>query len=391
MTVGFTNPIHAENVLSIKDDLAKRGMLFEFSETVDFVSNFQGGLINKSTFIGLGEVSLTFDATKLGLWQGGKLFVHGTNAHGQLKPTGEMVGDLQAVNNNEAPRTTRLYEIWYEHLFLNENFSVLMGIHDLNADFMVSQNAALYLNGAFGVPTTLTSNVSASVYPLAGPGFRVKLSLGENTDILAGVYDGDLGDADINTHSTHYAIKEHEGILSLLEVARHFSLLGHQDFAGIIKVGGWYHSGNFADNIALDGNGDAVPYDDNYGGYVMLDQRLYQEHEDQGLDLFVMASLVPKNRNAIQRHLAMGMNYTGLIPSRDQDVLGLAVTQSYFSGSYREANNVDPYEMTLEGTYHIRVNDYLSIQPDMQYVYNPSGNKDIKHASVFTLRSVLNF
>jgi porin len=335
-------------------------------ETFDFVSVYKGGLDQKETYVGLAELEVTFETQKAGLWHGGTFFVHGINVHSDAKPTAQLVGDLQGVNNNEAPRTTRLYQLWYEQTFLEERLSLLGGLHDLNTDFMFSDNAGLYVNGAFGLSPVLWANVGTSVYPLTAPGARAKIKAAQNWELLAGIYDGDPGDADINEHNTHLALKSQDGLLSIIESDFHFKLPLQDGLPGTLKEGIWYHSGTFQDE------------DDNYGAYAIIDQMIYREEKAQGLSLFFMGSGAPKNRNAVDRHIAAGANYVGLLPGRDEDTLGVAFTSA-------------SSEKTLEGTYMVKVNDHLSIQPDFQYVMNPSGDPAIKNASVITLRTRLTF
>jgi len=383
--------VQANGSTDAKEVLAKRGLSFELSEKFDYVNVYKGGLVQKDTVVGLAEIGLTLDTQKAGLWTGGEFYVHGTNVHGGLKPTGELVGDLQGVNNDEGPRTTRLYEAWYQHHLFEDRLAILAGLHDLNADFMVSEYAGLYLNGAFGVPTTLTANVGASVYPLAAPAARIKVKPIENLEILAGIYDGDPGDADINEHSTHIALKSQDGLLSIGEIGWHYRLPINKELSGFIKAGAWHHSGRFEDVSAVDENGDALPYDDNYGGYVIIDQKLYREKDEQGLGVFFMGSGAPQNRNTVDRHIAAGFNYTGLIPTRDADVSGIAFTSSSFSNKQRASTGFKRAETSIEGTYQIKISDNISLQPDIQYVMCPSGDPAIKNASVFSLRTEISF
>lgn len=387
--MAMVSPVWANGWCPIKDKLSNNGFTVNLSETADYVSVLHGGLLDKDTFVGLLRLELSFNTEKLGWYKGGEFYVQATHVQEGLKPTGELVGDLQAVNNNEAPRTTRLFQAWYQQHLWNERIAFLIGIHDLNADFMISDYSCLYINGAFGALTTLTANVPASVYPLAAPAARVKITPVENLEILAGVYDGDPGDSDINEHSTNISLKSQDGLLSIAEVGWHYKIPG--DLLGSIKAGGWHHSGNFTDVSAVDENGDAVPYDDNYSGYVILDQLIYREKDDQGLGVFFMGSGSPRNRNTVDRQIYAGLNYTGLLPTRDADVLGVAFTNSSLSNKRRASNDLKRGETTIEGTYQIKVNDHIAVQPDMQYVLHPNGDPTIKNASVFTLRTQITF
>ncbi len=365
------------------------GLTINVSETADYVSVTNGGLDQKDSFVGLLRLEMTLNTQKAGWYTGGEFYVQGINAQGGLKPTDELVGDLQAVNNNAAPRTTRLFQAWYQQHWWDDRLAFLAGLHDLASDFMVSDYASLYLNDAFGPSTTLTANVPSSVYPLAAPAARIKIKPLEDIEILAGVYDGDPGDPDINEHSTHISLKSQDGLLGIAEGAWHYKIPG--DMSGTIKAGAWHHSGNFSDVSAVDGNGDPVKHDDNYGGYAIIDQMIYRERDEQGLGIFFRGAGAPQNRNTVDRHICAGFNYTGLIPKRDIDVLGIAFTDSSLSNKLKESNGFKRSETTFEGTYQINISDHFFIQPDFQYVLGPSADPSIKNASVFTLRTQINF
>ena len=186
------------------------------------------------------------------------------NAHGGLKPTADMIGDLQTVSNLEAPRTTRLYEVWYQQAFA-ENLTMKAGMIDFNRDFSVSENGGLYINSAFGVIPSISENTSLSFFPLTGLGATVKYSPDKTVDFLAGVFDGDLGDPDENIHNTKLVLKTKQ-LFSVFEGAFHYDLPGTEAFPGTLKLGGWYNSSPVPDVAEVDGNGDPVLHSDNYGG-----------------------------------------------------------------------------------------------------------------------------
>ena len=370
--------------------LEDKGVSFDGTALEDYVSVYKGGTIHKDTWLGRFDLGITLDTQKAGLYKGGKLHVSMMNAHGGLKTTADMIGDLQGVSNIEAPRSTRLYEAWYEQTIFDGIFSALAGLHDLNTEFAVSDSGALYINSAFGIMPCISANTGTSIYPMPAPGARIKFSPNEHVDVLAGVYDGDPGDPKINTHSTHLALKSQDGLFSIAEWALHYNLPLAGGLPGTVKAGGWYNSRDVNDVSAVDDRGDPVRHDDNYGGYAIIDQAIYKESEGQGLALFFMGGGAPQDRDTVQRHVGAGLNYTGLIPGRDADVLGAAFTSVQLSNKARAANGKRG-ETTLEWTYKININDNFAIQPDLQYVMDPSGDPTIKNASVFTLRTEIHF
>ena len=87
-----------------------------------------------------------------------------------------------------------------------------------------------------------------------------------------------------------------------------------------------------------------------------------------------------------------GLTYKGLIPTRDNDVLGLAVGYGHLSDSAQdnEGRSTPGYEIVLETTYQIELATWLSLQPDVQYVIHPSGT-NIPNALVLGARTTMSF
>ena len=395
LSYGALKPVHADTdflLRSQRDALAAKGLSFDLHSVVDYATVFNGGSAHRSAWLGRFDFAVNVDTERAGLYKGGTLHVDVMNAGGGgLKPTGEMIGDLQGVDNIEASRTTRLYEAWYQQAFIDGKLSFKAGLHDLNSEFLVSDNGALYINGAFGIMPSVFLNTGVSIYPLIAPGARVKYSPNENFDFLAGVYDGDPGDADSNKHNTHIAVKSQDGLFGIAEGQYHYKMPLAGGLPGTVKLGGWHNSKDIQDVAATDENGDPVIHDDNYGGYAILDQMIFREADEQGLSAFAMGGAAPKDRETVQRSVAAGLNYTGLIPSRDKDVMGVAFTNVFLSNKLRASTGQDRGETSVEWTYKMRINDSIVVQPDFQYVVKPNADDAIKNASIFTLRTDVHF
>ena len=68
-----------------------------------------------------------------------------------------------------------------------------------------------------------------------------------------------------------------------------------------------------------------------------------------------------------------GLNYKGLIPTRDNDVLGVAFAYGHLNNNPQgnDGSSNPGYEMVFEATYQIVLTPWLSFQPDLQYVIAP--------------------
>ena len=86
------------------------------------------------------------------------------------------------------------------------------------------------------------------------------------------------------------------------------------------------------------------------------------------------------------------MNYTGLFPSRDADVAGIAFNGLRASDDYLD-NNADAVrtENVLEVTYRVVITPYLALQPSFQYVRDPVNAPSQDDAVVAVTRAVVTF
>jgi porin len=79
---------------------------------------------------------------------------------------------------------------------------------------------------------------------------------------------------------------------------------------------------------------------------------------------------------------------------RSGDHLGIAVASARAGDPYRDfleqqGAGAERHETTWELTYQAQINERLVIQPDIQYVQNPSASSGLDNAWVFGLRFVL--
>ena len=98
-----------------------------------------------------------------------------------------------------------------------------------------------------------------------------------------------------------------------------------------------------------------------------------------------------------------GFNYTGLIPSRDEDVFGIGVVWANVSDDMRRQQRADrdindspvpaisDHEIAVEMTYYADITPWWSIQPDIQYIIHPGGSSELPNAFMIGLRSSLTF
>lgn len=370
--------------------LEEKGLYAELIYTGDWAFNTRGGLKTGSTYLSSLDLTLTVDTQKANLWENGKFFFYGLNGYRQVPLTDELVGDMQGVSNIEVPRTTRLLEAWYEHIFCNGHFSALMGIHDFNSEFAISEYGLLYINGSFGIQSDISLNARPSLYPLAGPAVRFKLTPNETWEFLLGVYDGDPGDPENDEHLPRSILASDQGLLIVGENIFHF---GRENLwlPGTFKTGLWFHTGDFDDITDVDDAGDPEKNKGNIGGYFIADQMIYREKDEQGLGIFLQVGGAPDDQNEIDFYIGGGVHYRGLVPGRDEDETGIAVAHASVSNKLVAAGARDEDETVIELTYRSYLKPWFVIQPDIQFILNPGAVEGLVNSVVPFLRFEIHY
>lgn len=145
---------------------------FGASYTGDIVSNTMGGIETGTVYLGMVNAGLGFDTEKANLWKGGEFFITVANTHG-AEPTSELIGDFQSVSNIEAGSLTYFHELWYKQAFGKVSFVV--GIQDLNTEFVTSEYGANLINSSFGIPSLFADNISSPIFSKYSTRYSSKL------------------------------------------------------------------------------------------------------------------------------------------------------------------------------------------------------------------------
>jgi porin len=111
------------------------------------------------------------------------------------------------------------------------------------------------------------------------------------------------------------------------------------------------------------------------------------EKSTEGLGCFTRFAFAPQDRNFVNFYFDTGLTYKGLIPGRSDDTIGVAFAYAQLGNTSRnslvEEGSVGVgAEMGLEATYQCQVTPRCIVQPDIQYIINPGGIRDLGNAFV---------
>ena len=350
--IGITLSLNARNTFSQEMENSKVSPLkFNASYVGDIVSNFSGGIKKGTTYLGLANLKAGFDTETASWWKGGRLFVNIGNTHGG-EPSSTLVGDFQGVSNIEAGNLSFLYELWYKQKL--GRFDITLGLQDLNADFAVNDDGAMFTNSSFGIHSSIADNVAPPIFPLTALGANIRWNISDTFLWEAAVFDGTPDDFETNPYNTEWKLSKNQGYLAVMELQIKKSLLSGK--TGNYKAGVYYHQHN--DTIALEQK--------NGGFYFVGDQQISDK-----LYVFSQIGLCPKKMNKNNRYISLGLNCKGLIETRKNDQFGIAIAYAGIHDSKVGS------ETAIEMTYKFELTKNIYMRPDIQYIINPAGT-DVK-------------
>ena len=368
-----------------RTQLADHGIELGATYTTGFWSNVRGGFETGTRYEGVAEWFLEADLEQLLGWRGGRFEIDGYAYHGG-QPSEDLVGAFpsQDVSGYETAKSVRFFEILLRQSFEDGRFVFKAGQLGADTDFFVSENADGLLNGTFGFFGLDREREIAPFYPLAAPGaYFLARSTDGAWEAHAGVYTADPGEDERSNFGFGYSFDN--GVVVLGEIRSRRQPFGR---SGSYAIGA---AGTSADleNFESGGNSDGT-----YALYGMIDQTLFEETSDRpGLGIFLRSYGAPQeDRNLVRWYVDAGLELSRPFPGRDEDVFSLGFAHIEFSDDYvdaqrRQGEDVSRRESVLEITYHFRATEWLTLQPDLQFFFDPHRSR--RDATVIGLRAVI--
>jgi len=358
-------------------DFSQKIGAFEFhgSYTADNLVNMSGGIKTGYAYLGFATLDVNFDFENAGLWRGASAYLMGASTHG-AEPTSTMIGDFQAVSNIEAGDLIYIQEFWFRQNI--GAFSAIVGVQDMNVEFLASEYGGYFINSSFGIISTIADNIPSPIFPLTGLGLTLGYQFNESFSLKTAIYDGNLLDFDENPYNTHWNFKFDEGFLAIGEAC--FQKNRDSGLHGQLKIGAYTHN-----HCPL--NGSDSLFCKNTGVYAIIDHSVYSNQSTgRELALFAQAGFSPKKYNNNNGYIGFGSTLKAPFAKRTEDVLGLAVATSLFN------DHVYSFESSVELTYSAALSTSITLQPDIQYVIHPSGTDEkLPNALVGILRLAISF
>ena len=349
---------------------------FDFSAeyTADMLGVVSGGLSSGGEYVDNLDLQLQVDLAEVWSAGAGRILIHGLYNNGSTF-SADRVGDLQGVSNIDAVEASRLFEFWYE--LADDKWSVRAGLYDLNSEFDVNQTGSVFLNSSHGIGAEFgqTGENGPSIFPVSSLALRAAVAIGPLT-ARAAVLDGVPGNS-ADASSNRISLGSEDGTLAVSELDTPFA------DSGRLWLGYWRYSARFD---RVDGSGSARGND---GWYVGAETRLASG--PRAASGFVRYGRADERFNVLSSYLGVGAVIAGPFDARPADRLGIAVASAHAGDPYRDftagiGERAKRHEITWELTYRIVISENVAIQPDIQYVRNPSLSPSLHDAWVVGCR-----
>lgn len=358
--------------------LEEDGIELGLGLTTIYQHNAHGGLQARDGHRMTGSVDyeVIFDFEAMGLVNGGTAYVLGESTWNDGIGK-DRVGTLFGVNGDAAgDHSIVVSELWYEQTFWNGKARFRFGKIDVSLDFdanaYANDETSQFLNPAL---------INTMNIPMPNVGLGAQLVVQPVDWMYAGIV---ATDAQAYGRETGFGTAFHDedyffcalelGFLPIWDTSR-------GSLPGAYRFGVWYDPQPkevfFSD---LAGQRRTVPLkSDDLGFYFNMDQMLWKENlgdeaDAQGLGMFFRYGYANEDCNEIEHFWSIGAQYQGLIPTRDNDVLGFGFAQSILSGELRRLDGVDR-ESVYELYYNAQISPWLTVTPDVQYVVNPGADE----------------
>ncbi len=379
------------DVFGWRNQVSNYGLEFNPVYTGEVFGNTSGGFKQGTVYDHSLNLPVTIYTDKIAnWWEGGTIHANALWIAGRSLST-DKVGDISGISNISGYDTIRLQEFWYQQTFWSMRASLKVGLIAADSEFFTSDTASLFINGTFGAFTLVVANLpDPPVYPMAAPAARFLIQPIPQFYFQSGIYAGSTGDQDVNRSGVNFHLNGSDGALIFSEIGWLVNqAAGDRGLVGTYKLGSFVHTADFS-NFTTGANEGS-----DYGIYAVADQEIYKRG-GKVISFFTRGGYAPANVNTINWYLDAGVNFSGFIPGRLLDTAGLAIARSSFSHDFSDAqvaSGSNPFdaETVIEATYKIQVSPWWTIQPDFQYIFNPSGEKGSHDATILGVRTSVAF
>lgn len=394
----------------LRAEQSGHGWDWDLGLRVDQMSIVHGGLSKGGRPLTHLDFKLKADLDKIVGWHGATAFLNLIDNRGG-KPNADHAGSLLGVSNIEVPvATTRLFHAWIQKEWSEGQFSLLTGLYPIDSEFMVVDSAGVFVQPSYGALADVALTRGPSIFNNSAFGLRGKWTSADRSLYAQGaVLDGIPGDPK-HPVGTRVRFASGDGVMAIMEIGhRPVAEIPDIDFAademrpesevkasepepGFAKyaLGLWGYSERVDDLVDVDDNG--VPAKRrSLGWYALAERTIWRETALGDVTVFARYSQNDGNSIALERSLNLGVTLKGPFKGRDNDVAGLGYSRGMISDKYRAflesgGTLATRFEDAWELTYRFQMQNWLSVQPVLQFIRHPGADQGVRNPTVIGLR-----
>lgn len=342
--------------------------------TADYVTPLSGASAQKAAVLDNLLISLNVDLQRFANLSGGKFYVSLLSNSGGTP--NDHVGTLQGVDNIEvAEQGARLFQAWLEADLVHINWRA--GLYDLNSEFYSNESAGLLLAPPFGIGSELaaTGVNGPAIFPSTALALRARLPISDDVDAKFAIVNAHAG---VPGDPSGVDLSFDNGELLIAELTHNGSLHA--------SVGAWEYTDRQPDIRSASVRQHA------YGAYLTLEQRVWgDETSVANATAFARVGISDGDTTPYSGGWQAGLLFAHVLAQRPDSQASVGIYQGRLDAKER-ANMADAgvrastAESGVEVTFSDQLTPWLRVQPDLQLVLDPAGDRDRKDAWVAGLR-----
>ncbi|MCU4378998.1 carbohydrate porin [Acinetobacter haemolyticus] len=402
-----------------RNNLSDQGIDFNLSFTNETATNIDGGFNDDSTVRNANQWTFgtTLDLEKLSGWQNTQAKISISKRDGRSLST-DRIADPRTGQFSNVQEISGRGPVWrlsqasIQKGFEQQGITVKLGRMNMGEDFNSApcefQNLTLCGSQVGKTVSELWYN-----WPITVWAANIKYDLNSASTLALGVYESNPENTK-RSKGFNLSTDGSKGVLIPVEWVWRPQPNG---LNGIYRFGAFYSTADAID-VLRDAQGEAQllsqqrqVHSGKYNSWFVAQQQLTQHSDDpkRGLTLFLNLNINDKATSELLGSQQIALQYKGLFNARPNDSIGLGVSRTEVNKQLRarqrlenEINQITDYqnpayvpiqydETNVELNYTFNWSPSVMLRPNLQFVNQAGGLKEIKDAWVFGLTTRLNF
>ncbi|WP_152877588.1 carbohydrate porin [Acinetobacter guerrae] len=407
-----------------RNELAQQGYQFNVAFQNESATNLSGGYNNSQKLFNANQWAFgtLLDLEKIANWDNTQANITITKRDGQSL-SNDRISDPRAGQFSSAQeiygrgQSWRLTNAWIKKGFVDNHLQIKFGRMGLSDDFNASQCEFQNLMLCGGQLGKTVGDIWFNS-PVSQWGINFKYQFLPTWWMGTGIYEVNPENA-LEKHGFNLDMQESKGALIPVELIWKPKLDLFNGLSGEYKIGAFLSTAE-AKDVKKDENGEIQAkavnrkwHDSKHSIWLNVQQQLIARNNDPKRGLFVSANFTfnDKATTVVETTQQLAFWYKGAFDRRPNDSVGLGFAHFDVNERVRERQNtsnqlleltqadyanplyspIQHTELNIELNYNFQWSPAISLRPNIQYVYQPGGVKQVDNAWVAGLIMKLNF